>query len=90
MDLTKYRNIFGEPRKGIHSTRLFGLALFDLALTAAGAYLFSVWTGINPFLAFIGLIFIGIGIHGFFGVDTQLNRWLGISKEVWGKKNDRF
>ena len=90
MDLTKYRNIFGEPGKGVHSTRIFGLALFDLALTAVGAYLISKWIHINPILAFIGLIFIGIGIHGFFGVNTQLNRWLGISKEVWDKKNDQF
>lgn len=85
MDLTKYRNIFGEPKKGVHSVRIFGLALFDLSLTALGAYLIGIYTKTNPILVFIGLIFIGIGVHGFFGVNTQLNESLGISKEVWGK-----
>lgn len=83
MDLTKYRNIFGEPKKGVHSARIFGLALFDLSLTALGAYLIGICTKTNPILVFIGLIFIGIGVHGFFGVNTALNEKLGISKESW-------
>jgi hypothetical protein len=32
-------NIFGHPREGIHSTRLFGLAFFDILGTLVGAYL---------------------------------------------------
>lgn len=87
MDLTKYRNIFGEPKKGIHSVRVLGISLFDVVLTGLGAYLIGRWTGSNPYLVFVGLIFLGIGVHGFFGVNTQLNSWLGISKESYKLKN---
>lgn len=86
MDPTKYRHIFGEPKKGVHSKRLLGIALVDLGLTALAAYIIAIILKANPLVIFVGLIILGIGIHGFFGVDTELNRWLGLTKKEWVKK----
>lgn len=81
VDLTRYRNIFGEPDKGVHSYRIFGLAAVDLGLTILAAYLASRAWDWNFLMTFLGLVLIGIGIHGLFGVDTALNKWLGVAKE---------
>ena len=33
MSLCKYKNIFGEPNTGIHSVRIFNIAIFDVIST---------------------------------------------------------
>jgi len=33
MSLSKYKNIFGKPGKGIHSYRFFNIAIVDVFLT---------------------------------------------------------
>lgn len=81
-DLTKYRNIFGEPHKGVHSFRVFGLAAFDLGLTLVASWVIAKYWGYNFVWTFLGLLLVGIGIHGLFGVQTQLNGWLGLNKEI--------
>jgi hypothetical protein len=80
-DLTRYSNIFGEPRKGVHSYRFLGIAIVDFALTVLAAYGISKIWNWNFMATLFGLIFIGIGIHGIFGVNTALNEWLGVSKK---------
>ncbi len=85
MDLTKYRHVFGKPKKGIHSKRILGIAILDLGLTALAAYIIAMVLKANPLVVFLGLIILGIGIHGFFGVDTGLNEWLGLTKKEWTK-----
>ena len=44
MDLCKYKNALGEPGKGIHSYRLFGIAIMDVIMTIIGAYIISYFT----------------------------------------------
>lgn len=64
---------FSEPGEGIHSVRIFNLALVDIILTALFAYIISS----KHFLAtFIVLIVLGIIIHRIVGVKTPLNKWL--------------
>ena len=41
MNLCQYKNMFGEPGKGVHSYRLFKLAIVDVVMTIIGAYLIS-------------------------------------------------
>ena len=41
MSLCKYRNMLGEVGKGIHSYRLFGVAIADVIMTIIGAYIIS-------------------------------------------------
>ena len=81
IDLTRYSKIFGEPKKGIHSARIFGLAAVDLGLTVLAALILSVALKWNFWITLLGLIVIGIGLHGLFGENTQLNEWLGLNKK---------
>ena len=47
MSLCKYKNALGEPKKGIHSYRLFGVAIVDVIMTILGAYLISNFFNIS-------------------------------------------
>ncbi len=81
MDPSRHSNLLGKPKEGVHSHRIFGLAAVDLGLTFLVAYVCAKWWGWSPWVTFVGLVLIGIGIHGFFGVDTELNSLLGLSKK---------
>lgn len=39
--LCKYKNILGEPKKGIHSIRVYDIAIIDVILTIIGAYIIN-------------------------------------------------
>ena len=71
--LCKYRNIFGEPNKGIHSIRLGGVALVDLLLTVLLAILLGWWLSQNILLMFLILMLLTIILHRIFCVNTALN-----------------
>jgi len=43
MDLCKYKNALGIPKKGIHSYRFMGVAIADVIMTILGAYLISIF-----------------------------------------------
>ena len=37
--LCEYKNIFGNIKEGIHSYRVFNLAIFDIIFTIIGSYI---------------------------------------------------
>lgn len=90
MDLCKYKNLFGEPNKGVHKYRFMGMAVVDWALTILLALITTViWWYNNKkagwqkilvyyFLILFVLILLGIILHWLFCVDTALNRYLGL------------
>ena len=41
MDLCKYKNILGVPGNGVHSYRIFNIAIVDVILTVIVAYIIS-------------------------------------------------
>ena len=41
--LCPYKDIFGQPKRGVHKYRLFGLAFVDLLLTFIGAILLAYY-----------------------------------------------
>ena len=47
MNLCKYKNVLGEPNKGIHSYRLFGLAIADIVMTIVAAFIISYFLKLN-------------------------------------------
>lgn len=65
-----YANILGKPNTGVHSIRIFGLALVDTVLTILGAYVIAKAYKINFFYSFIGLFVLGEILHYVFGVKT--------------------
>lgn len=62
-----------KPREGIHSIRVFDIAIVDLILTIIGAYIISKKHVISVFIA---LILLSIVIHSMLGIKTKTNSWL--------------
>ena len=80
--LCNLKHIGGEPGKGVHAPRLFGLAAFDLigtiviALTLVQVYKWSTGRTVDVHMYFIAItvgLFLGIFAHRLFCVNTRLN-----------------
>lgn len=74
MNLCRYRNFFGVPGVGLHSFRIFNLAIVDVVFTLVGAYLISVNTKYTFLISSIGLISLGIFFHYVFCVETTISK----------------
>ena len=75
-DLCKYKDILGEPKKGIHSYRLFGVAIVDVILTIIGAWLIAHFFHLNFVHTLVSLFILGIILHRIFCVKTTVDRVL--------------
>jgi hypothetical protein len=76
MDLCKYKNALGVPGKGIHSYRLFGVAIADVIMTIIGAILISFFFKTNLMYTMICLFLLGIVLHRMFCVRTTVDKIL--------------
>ena len=74
--LCKYKNIFGEPGKSVHSYRIFNIAIVDVVFTLIGAYLISNYFKISYILSCIILFSLGIIAHRLFCVKTTVDKAL--------------
>lgn len=75
--LCKYKNILGEVDKGIHSYKIFNLAIFDILFTILGAYIIKIFIPkYNLFLILIVLFLIGIILHRLFCVKTTIDKFI--------------
>ena len=78
--LSKYKNILGEPGKGFHSKRIFGMALYDLIGTLIITLIWAYIDGDNSLPNIISIFFIvfliGEILHIIFGVDTAFIKWI--------------
>ena len=73
----EYSDIFGNPNEGVHSYRLFNVAIVDVGLTILVAYLLSIWVGGNKFGLILIIFFIlGIFFHRLFCVRTTIDKLL--------------
>ena len=72
----KYQDMFGKPNQGIHSIRLFNIAIVDLAFTVIAAVALSYWFKWPFIYVLIGLLVLGIIAHRLFCVNTTLNKAL--------------
>ena len=77
IDLSKYKNIFGEPGKGLHQYRFKGTAVIDYLLTIVGAFILTYFTDIPLVITTIGLLILGILFHSLFGIRSQALKYLG-------------
>lgn len=81
MNLCKYSDIAGKPREGLHSIRLFDIAIIDVILTIVGTLIlyqiFSYFFEISNYVSRLGLICIafvsGIIMHRLFCVRTKID-----------------
>jgi hypothetical protein len=76
MDLCKYKNIFGKPNEGVHSYRIFNLAIVDILATLIAAFLISYFFKISFFYTSIFLFILGILFHKLFCVKTTIDKIL--------------
>jgi hypothetical protein len=73
MSLCKYNDYFGESGKGVHSYRIFNIAMVDVVMTLIGALIISYLSGIKFIWSALGLFILGILLHRIFCVRTTLD-----------------
>jgi fatty acid desaturase len=76
MDLHKYQNSLGAPHEGIHSYRLFGVAIMDVIFTIIGAMIISYFSKRSFVYTLIFLFLLGIILHRLFYVRTTIDKLL--------------
>lgn len=74
--LCKYKNLFGEVGKGIHSYRLFNISTVDVLLTILGAYFLSFFLKYKFIYILLTLFLLGIILHRIFCVETTIDKIL--------------
>ena len=76
-----YANIFGIPKTGVHSIRIFDFAVVDTVLTILAALItakvFKIHIGISLFLWF----FTGEVLHYIFGVRSAFLEKIGLAPD---------
>lgn len=76
MNLCKYKNLLGEPNKGIHKYRFLGIAIVDVIMTIIGAYIISFLLKKHFLLILFILFCLGIFLHRIFCVRTTIDKLL--------------
>ena len=76
VDLCKYKDMFGKPGKGVHSYRIFNIAIVDVLLTILAAYIISFFCKIKFIHTLIAMFILGIISHRIFCVRTTVDKLL--------------
>ncbi len=74
MSLCKFKDIFGKPREGPHSYRIFNIAIVDTVLTIIIGYLISKYFKLKLVNVLIVLFILSVIIHKMFCVETTLTK----------------
>ena len=76
--LCEYSNILGKVNRGIHSYRLFNLAIIDVLMTFIGSYFLQklYFKKYSYLQVTIGLFLLGIILHRLFCVRTTIDKLL--------------
>ena len=71
-----FKDIFGAPGTGVHSVRLFGLAIMDVVFTIVASIIIAYVAALDmrQWLLLLAVFFAsGIVLHRIFCVNTRLN-----------------
>jgi hypothetical protein len=80
MSLCKYSESLGKPGEGLHSYRLFNIAMMDVIGTVIGGYALSYYMDYSPISTIMLLFLLGIFLHRIFCVKTTVDTFLfGVS-----------
>ena len=74
--LCQYKDAFGKLGEGIHSYRIYNVAVLDFGVTAIVAYIITLLTGIKFIYTAVGLFLMGIIVHRLFCVRTTIDKWI--------------
>lgn len=74
----EYKNIFGEPNKGVHSYRIFDIAIVDVGATILLGIVLHNATNkkFKLYKIIISLFILGIILHRLFCVRTTVDKLL--------------
>ena len=72
----QYKDIFGKVGEGVHSIRLFNIAVVDVVATILSAYGLHRWFQWNFWITLCILFVLGIALHRFFCVRTTVDKLL--------------
>jgi hypothetical protein len=76
LEFCKYKDLFGKPGKGVHSYRIFNIAIVDVLLTILGAFIISYFMKFNFATTLLVLFLLGIILHRLFCVRTTVDKLL--------------
>ena len=74
-----FANALGVPGEGVHKTRIFGLAAFDIFATIIGAIIFAFILKIAIWKSLIFWFVLGEVLHYAFGTKTAFLRMIGLT-----------
>ena len=75
--LCQYKNIFGKVGEGLHSYRIFNIAIVDVILTILSAFIIYLFIPkYNFFIILLFLFILGIVLHRIFCVRTTIDKLL--------------
>ena len=81
-NLCRYKNILGKPGEGVHSYRIFNIAVVDVLLTVLLALIiYFFFPKISLVYILVFLFLLGIVSHHIFCVRTT------VDKAIFGPKN---
>lgn len=73
-DLCRYKDLFGRPREGAHSYRIFDIAVVDVVATVVVAYVIARIFGLSFWKSLVALFIVGILSHRMFCVRTTVDK----------------
>lgn len=85
MKLCKYKNLFGEPKTGLHNYRIFDFAIFDILTTILGSVILhqiiivqilKKSDTIKLWMVIVFMFLLGIILHRLFCVRTTVDKLL--------------
>ncbi len=76
MNFCQYSDLLGKPGEGLHSIRIFNIAIVDVILTIIGAYLVSLLFKIRFGPTLMIFFILGIIVHRLFCVRTTIDKLL--------------
>jgi hypothetical protein len=74
--LCRYKDSLGKPGEGLHSYRLFGLAIADVVMTVIGGLIIGYLLDYPASKTILFLFILGIILHRVFCVDTTVDKML--------------
>jgi ABC-type microcin C transport system permease subunit YejB len=75
--LCEYKNMLGKVGEGVHSIRIFNVAIVDVLLTIIGAYIIHFFAPGYRFSIILLILFAtGIALHWLFCVRTTVDKLL--------------
>ncbi len=76
MSLCVYKNMLGKPNEGVHSYRVFNIAILDVVMTIIAAFIISYINHDSVARILVILFLLGIFMHRIFCVRTTVDKWL--------------